>query len=87
MKRWTADNVLKERYVPLEECTPKERKLAESRSERRQVQRERQAEIDRLVVLESQDEAAQEAIEEEIEGGAFGWWLGSVGESDYPFRS
>ena len=44
----------------------------------------RQAEIDRLVVLESQDEAAQEKIEEEINKGTFDWWLGSVGDSDYP---
>ena len=84
VKRWIAGNVLKEQYVPLEECTPKERELAESRNERRQVRSARQAEIDRLVVLESQDEAAQEKIEEEISEGTFDWWLGSVGDSDYP---
>jgi hypothetical protein len=84
VKRWIAGNVLKEQYVPLEECTPKERELAESRNERRQVRSARQAEIDRLVVLESQDEAAQEKIEEEINKGTFDWWLGSVGDSAYP---
>jgi len=86
VKRWIAGNVLKEQYVPLEECTPKERKLAESRNERRQVRSARQAEIDRLVVLESQDEAAQEKIEEEINESTFDWWLGSVGDSDDPFQ-